>query len=175
MSAHWTPWSLHPKPAPVSDAPPLSREKIIERLNGRYVAGVPHNQALGLQVTEYDDNSVTMRLPYDERLIGNPDTGVLHGGCITSLVDGTCGGAVIVSLTKPRRIATLDLRMDYVRPGRPGADIVCRAHCYKITRHVAFVRATAHDGDIDDPVATASGTFIVFREGSPGARKVKQG
>ena len=153
----------------------LSQEEVVQRLNGKYVAGIPHNQALGLEVVAYDQGYVSIRLPYKEHLVGNPDTGVLHGGCITSLVDGTCGGAVIVALKEPRRIATLDLRMDYVRPGRPGSDIICRARCYKVTRHVAFVRATAHDGDITDPVATASGIFVVFREGSPGARKVKQG
>ena len=159
----------------MADASKLSREEIIERLNDLYVAGVPHNQALGLEVKEFERGQITMHLPYDERLVGNPDTGILHGGCITSLVDGTCGGAVIVALKEPRRIATIDLRMDYVRPGKRGSDIFCSAKCYKVTRHVAFVRATAHDGDIDDPVATASGTFVIFREGSPGARKVKQG
>ena len=103
-------------------------------------------------------------LPYREDLVGNPETGVLHGGCITSLIDATCGGAVILSLVAPRRVATLDLRIDYVRPALPHQEVICGAHCYKVTRNVAFVRASAHHGDIASPIATASGTFVVFRD-----------
>ena len=68
------------------------------------------------------------------------------------------------SLVAPRRIATLDLRIDYVRPALPHQEVICDAHCYKVTRHVAFVRATAHHGDNASPIATASGTFVVFRD-----------
>jgi uncharacterized protein (TIGR00369 family) len=96
--------------------------------------------------------------------VGNPETGVLHGGCITSLIDATCGGAVVMSLAAPRRIATLDLRIDYVRPALPHQEVICEAHCYKVTRHVAFVRAAAHHGDAASPIATSSGTFVVFRD-----------
>ncbi len=140
------------------------KDEVRKRLEGRYVGAVPHNRALGLRVVDYRPEHLTMSLPYDGRLVGNPDTGVLHGGCITSLMDATCGGAVILALTGPRRIATLDLRIDYVRPALPEQEVICDAHCYKVTRHVAFVRASAHHGDKARPIATASGTFVIFRE-----------
>ena len=148
----------------MSDSFLPQKDEIRQRLEGRYVGAVPHNQALGLRVVDYMPERLSLALPYRENLVGNPETGVLHGGCITSLMDATCGGAVILSLAAPRRIATLDLRIDYVRPGLPHQEVICDAHCYKVTRHVAFVRATAHHGDTANPIATASGTFVVFRE-----------
>lgn len=140
------------------------RAEIQKRLEGRYITGVPHNQSLGLRVTDYGPERLSLELPYREELIGYPDSGVLHGGCITSLIDGTCGGAVVLALNAPRRIATIDLRIDYVRSALPGQNVICDAHCYKVTRHVAFVRATAHHGDAASPIATASGTFVIYND-----------
>jgi uncharacterized protein (TIGR00369 family) len=79
-----------------------------------------------------------------------------------SLIDAVCGQAVLTKLPAIRRVATLDLRIDYLRPARAGATVRCEALCYRLTRQVAFTRATAHDGDADDPVASSSGTFMVF-------------
>src|SRR5690606_33514114 len=100
-------------------------------------------------------------LPYHPRLIGNPETGVLHGGAISALMDATCGAAVFQALKQPLTIATLDLRIDYLKPAAPGRDVIARAHCYKVTRHVGFVRGVAFLDDEDDPIATCSGTFML--------------
>ena len=140
------------------------KDEIRRRLEERYVGGVPHNRALNLRIVDYRPEHLSLALPYREELVGNPETGVLHGGCITSLIDATCGGAVIMSLVAPRRTATLDLRIDYVRPALPHQEVICEAHCYKGTRHVAVVRATAHHGEMASPIATSSGTFVVFRD-----------
>jgi len=87
---------------------------------------------------------------------------VLHGGMITSLIDACCGMSVFLKSGFTRRVATLDLRIDYLRPANPPEDVLARAECYKLTRHVAFVRALAHHGDLADPIASASGTFVIF-------------
>jgi uncharacterized protein (TIGR00369 family) len=123
---------------------------------------VPHNRALGLQAVAADEHGVVSELPFDPKLVGNPETGFLHGGVITSAIDATCGIAVLVRLAAPRRIATLDLRIDYLRPAVSGKNVLCHAHCYRHTSQVAFVRGLAHYGDLQDPIASAAGTFIIF-------------
>lgn len=136
----------------------------LERLadiNRRFEQGVPHNRALGLVLTDIAEARAEMRLPYSERLIGNPDTRVLHGGAISALMDATCGIAVFMALPRPMAIATLDLRTDYLKPAAPDRDVVCRAHCYKVTRSVAFVRAVAFQGDEADPIAASTGSFML--------------
>jgi len=135
---------------------------------------VPHNQAIGLRFSSVVDGRVTLALPYDEKLVGNPLTGVLHGGAITALLDAACGLAVYVKLGTPVPIATLDLRIDYLRPATPGKEVHGRAECFKATRSVAFVRCEAFhprggrgEGDL---VAVANGTFILSRGRPLGAR-----
>jgi uncharacterized protein (TIGR00369 family) len=125
---------------------------------------VPHNQALGIQFVSLTDGRVTLALPYDEKLVGNPVTGVLHGGAITAVLDAACGLAVLAKLAEPIPVATLDLRIDYLRPATPAMTVQARAHCFKVTKKVAFVRCEAfHEGADDDVVAVATGTFMIFR------------
>ena len=114
-----------------------------------------------IKVREFRRSEVTFELPYDPKLVGNPDTGVLHGGAITALLDACSGAAVFAALTEWKPIATLDLRIDYLRAGEPGQAIVCKASCYKLTRNVAFTRAVAYHEDETDPIATSMGTFMV--------------
>ncbi|MBF5041725.1 PaaI family thioesterase [Aggregicoccus sp. 17bor-14] len=141
-----------------------NKEQVIDSLNALYEAHIPHNRALGLRVVDAGTGEAWVKLPYDAKLVGNPETGVLHGGCITTLIDVACGAAVMLKLTRMVRIATLDLRIDYLRPARPGQDVVAHAECYKLTHNVAFVRALASHGDGNDPIASAQGTFILVDE-----------
>jgi uncharacterized protein (TIGR00369 family) len=117
--------------------------------------------ALGIKLVSHDVGRAVLSLPYREDLIGDPDTGVIAGGVVTTLLDHTSGAAVYAALTQPTSIATLDLRIDYMRPAKPGLALTAEAHCYKITRSVAFVRATCHDGDFQNPVATAQAVFML--------------
>jgi uncharacterized protein (TIGR00369 family) len=141
------------------------KASMLERLNHAIVRAVPFNAALGLRVDDYDRDGLVGLLPYRDELVGNPQTGVLHGGMITSLVDATCGMAVFLRLQRLTRIATIDLRIDYLRPATPPLDVRCRASCYKVTRQVGFVRAQAYHDDPNDLIAAAAGTFMIFDEG----------
>ena len=101
------------------------------------------------------------RLPYAEKLVGNPDTGVIHGGAITALLDACSGAAVFAAMTEMSPIATLDLRIDYLRAATPGRDVICHATCYRLAREVAFTRAVAYHDDENDPIASSMGTFML--------------
>ena len=135
--------------------------QLLAELNRNFMQIVPHNQALGLSITALADRFAAMQLPYRADLVGNPETGVLHGGAISALMDACCGAAVFMSLVHPAPIATLDLRIDYIRPATPGETVHAEAHCFKVTKNVAFVRGVAFHVDKDDPVATATGTFML--------------
>lgn len=126
---------------------------------------VPHAKAVGLSIVSVEKGAAVLKLPYDEKLVGNPDTGVVHGGVITTLLDNCCGIAVGMALGEMRPIATLDLRIDYMKPATPKLDILARADCYKVTANIAFVRASAYHADMADPIATAVGAFMLDAAG----------
>ena len=129
----------------------------------QFIEAIPYSRALNMSVSFLEPGIAEMEMPYDESLIGDPESGVVHGGAVSALLD-TCGGTAVVSHPDVESAtATLDLRIDYMRPATPGQKIVARAECYHVTRSVAFVRATAMDEDRDRPVATATGAFTVSR------------
>ena len=127
----------------------------------QFITAIPHARELGMFLDHLTDGIAVMSMPYDERFVGDPATGVIHGGAVFALLD-TCSGAAVMSRARsPGGTATIDLRIDYMRAATPGQRIRARAECYHVTRNVAFVRATATDDDDDLPVATASGSFTV--------------
>ncbi len=126
--------------------------------------GSPHAMALGIEVVSVDESGAVMKVPYDEKLVGEPNSGVIAGGVVTSLLDHCCGSSVHTAMKTMMMIATLDLRIDYMRPATPGKAIWAKAHCYKVTRSIAFVRAVAYDETPDDPVAAAQAAFMITGE-----------
>jgi uncharacterized protein (TIGR00369 family) len=141
------------------DPTPSDRTKIARQ----FIEAIPHARLLGMNLTQLGDGRAEITMPYDARLVGDPDTGVIHGGAVSALMDTCSGAAVMAHPEAPIATATLDLRIDYMRSATPGDQITTRAECYHIARSVAFVRATAYDNDFDRPVATATGAFTVER------------
>lgn len=137
------------------------------RLAQRFFDVLPHGRLLGLTPETVGDDDVVARLPYRAELVGNPETGVLHGGAITTLVDQTSGVAVLVALNRGEAIATLDLRLDYLRAAEPQRDVFAWARCYRWTRHIAFTQCAVYQHDPQEPVATSMGTFMRASDGGP--------
>ena len=126
----------------------------------RFASRVGHGGALGIDYIDHGPDWVELGLDYQEKLIGVVESGVLASGPIISLMDMATSMAIWVKLGRFRPQATLDMRIDYLRPSAPGRRIVGRGECYRVTTSIAFVRGLAHDGDAADPVANVTGTFI---------------
>jgi uncharacterized protein (TIGR00369 family) len=132
---------------------------------GRHMAStVPQAAALGLEFVSAAQGRGSIRVPWRADLVGDPEGDVIAGGVVISLIDHTCGLAVAsAAATMPFSTATLDLRIDYLRAAKARAGVTAEAHCYKLTRNIAFVRAQAWDDDPADLIATAQAAFMVNR------------
>ncbi len=118
-------------------------------------------KAIGATLDRTGADGVTMRLPWRADLVGDTETRVIASGVVTALLDNGCGMAVWDKIDEFKPIATLDLRIDYMRPARPDLDLLVTAYCYKLTRSIGFVRAFAYETTPDDPVAAAQAAFII--------------
>jgi uncharacterized protein (TIGR00369 family) len=134
-----------------------------------HLSHIAHAGALGLRYHDSGEHFVELALPYDEHLVGDPDTGVIHGGAITALLDNAAGFAGRPPRTTMAEIAiaTLDLRIDYMGPATPGRTVIGRATCYHRTRSITFVRAVAYHDSPDDPIATCTATFMTGTPNAP--------
>lgn len=133
----------------------------IDEAAGHLISHVPFANAIGIRILDAKEGKVRAMVPYADHLVGDPDTGIVHGGVITAMLDNVCGSSVISKLPEPMAIATIDLRIDYMRPATPGADIYCETECYRVTSAVAFVRGVAYTENPDDPIAHCTGSFML--------------
>ena len=125
------------------------------------VMSIPFMKALGAHLKTYSDAGVSVVLPYRPDLVISGAEGIMAGGALTAVLDQTCGMAVWLEMGRFQLIATLDLRIDYMRPAEPGRDVEIVAKCYRLTRSIGFVRAFAYDGHHKDPVAAAQAAFAL--------------
>jgi uncharacterized protein (TIGR00369 family) len=121
----------------------------------------PHMRRLGFEIVSLQGGICVARLPYDPQWVGDITSGVLHGGVVTSLLD-TAGGASVLSANgAPISLATLDLRIDYLRAARPEQSLFARVECYKKTQHIAFARGIAYEALESEPVASMAATYML--------------
>lgn len=119
-----------------------------------------HGDRLGIRYRDHGPDWCELALPFDPRLIGDVERGVLASGPIVALLDMATSIGVWMKRGGYLPHATLDLRVDYLRPAIAGREVIGRGECYRLTRSVGFVRGIAHDGDANDPVAHVAGTFM---------------
>ncbi len=133
-----------------------TRTHIMEVVNN-----IPHCKQLGIKALEASPGCLKLALIYSEKIIGNPDNKVVHGGALTTLMDTACGFAAVLGLSEPTIAPTLDLRIDYMRSATPNKTIIGEAEVYRVTPSVIFTRGTAyHEDAIDKPIAHCTASFM---------------
>lgn len=119
-----------------------------------------HGGRLGITYHDHGEDWAELALPYSLDLVGDPDRGVLASGPIITLMDMATSLAVWGKRNRWVPHATLDLRVDYLRPAAPGRTVIGRGECYRLSRAISFVRGQAHDGDPENPIAHVAGTYM---------------
>lgn len=128
----------------------------------RFVSNVPHSAKLGIEVLDAWEGGVRARLPWREDLVGNPETGVIHGGAVFAFLDQV-GGLANVCTTFPvfEITPTIDFRVDHLRAPEKDLAVICEAECYRLAQDVTFVRLNAWaEGREDEPVAAGLATYM---------------
>ncbi|MGE7960221.1 PaaI family thioesterase [Pseudomonas sp. NPDC089530] len=147
----------------------MEQNPIFERAT-RFLSALRHCQVLAMSVHSASKEGITLMLPYRSQIVGNPQTGVIHGGALTSLMDSACGMATLCVLPEFEVCPTLDLRIDYMHPAQPGKSVYGFAQCYRVTTDVIFTRGFAYQDDPEQPIAHVVGTFMRMGKGIKGAK-----
>ena len=126
---------------------------------GNWRAG-GHGGRLGIAFARRGEDWAELVLPYAADLAGDGAGGGIASGPIIALMDMATSIAVWIKRGRFVPHATLDLRMDYLRPPVPGQAVIGRGECYRLTPFISFVRGEAHHGDPDDPIAHVVGTYM---------------
>lgn len=151
----------------------MSNTLILEQAQ-RFLAALRHCQVLGLQVHDASPLGLTLRLPYSRQIVADPESGVIHGGAITTLMDTTCGISTVCALAEFEVCPTLDLRIDYMHPAEPNKDVFGFAECYRVTPNIIFTRGYAYQDDPAQPIAHVVGTFMRMGKGVTGDKQLKR-
>ena len=136
-------------------------ENFISTILPQLAAGAAHTGALGFVFDGLHGGDPRIRVPWREDLVGDPETGILAGGLVTTLLDHIGGLAVWTAMDDFQPIATLDLRVDYMRAARPRQTLLAQAHCFRLTPTIAFVRAWAFEETPSDPVAASQAAYVL--------------
>jgi uncharacterized protein (TIGR00369 family) len=134
------------------------------------IANVWNSKAKGLvaemdlKIERADRKGVKIRMPFNPVFCLDEEETILHGGVLTALLDSAFGLANFLKIDDIQTMATLDLRVDYLRPASSRADVIVLAECFRQTRHIAFGSGKIwFDTDDCKEVARGSATFAITR------------
>lgn len=124
---------------------------------------IPFNVLLGVKVADIAPGRASLAVPYKDELLGDERRPALHGGVISALIDACGGLAVWTNFTIADRIATIDLRVDYLRPaGKAVLTAVSRVRL--LGNRVGNVQTSVYSGDdFDTPVAEGRSVYNIRR------------
>jgi uncharacterized protein (TIGR00369 family) len=148
---------------------PRDPESLETQIGRAFEQMIPFNRVLGLKVDSLDPKAPRLRFEMRPELVGNPVRQILHGGVISATLDVVGGLAIalasIADMTEPMspesfpNIGTIDLRVDYLRPGR-GKYFIATGRVVRLGGRVA-VAHTELVNDSGEQIATGSAAYIV--------------
>lgn len=141
-------------------------------MSDAFIYKMPFNQLLGIKLTQLHDDFVQLTIDNRADLIGNFTQKILHGGVIASVLD-VAGGMVCIHrilhrisplvhseiVNKMSRMGTIDLRVDYLRPGR-GKTFTASASLLRDGNKIAVTRCELHN-EHHQHIATATATYLI--------------
>ncbi|MGQ0528873.1 MAG: PaaI family thioesterase [Panacagrimonas sp.] len=139
----------------------LLNEAASDQRQHYFVGIVPHSHAPGIRYVEHQTGRVTFDLPYREDLVGDPFTGVVHGGALGALLEfaAICPLMLVAEVKTFPKI--VNITVEYLRGAQPPLDTDARATVRRHGRRVANVRAIAYQADASKPITAANAHFLL--------------
>jgi uncharacterized protein (TIGR00369 family) len=150
----------------------MNKALILEQLKRMWNTQVPFTGMLGLEIIRFDAVEAEIRFKWQDTLIGNPVQKILHGGVTATVLDMAGGVVVAASIVehakdispqslqeKLSKLGTIDLRTDYLRPGR-GEEFITTAKIIRGGSKVAVTRMEMHN-EKGEHIAFGTGTYLV--------------
>lgn len=131
---------------------------------------IPFNKFLGFQATLIEPGRAILEVPWRDELVGDPMKPAMHGGVISALADAAGGVAIWSKLESPmQRISTIDLRIDYLRPGKLER-LAAEATTIRVGRSVGVVDVRLyHPSEHVHTIATGKGVYSIRAPQKPKA------
>ena len=133
---------------------------------------IPFNQVLGLRMERLGESDVVVRFDMRDELIGNFTRGNLHGGVISSVLDVVGGLVAFIALLRREgvqsledeadkfsRLGTIDLRVDYLRPGL-GMTFSAKGFVLRAGRKIAVARMELQNEE-ESLIAVGTGAYSI--------------
>lgn len=148
--------------------------ELLDQIKSYYLEFLPFNKVLGIAIDnlDYDTGEAVVSFPMKPDLIGNSAMGILHGGVTASVIDLTGGLSALISCVKlnegasPEVIykkltasATIDMRVDYLRPGK-GKAFVCKSRIIRAGSRIVVAKIDLFN-DRDTRIATGTATYLI--------------
>ena len=135
----------------------------LEQLRNFTERGIPFNNFLGFEVLELREGFARIKVPPRPEFVGDVQRPALHGGLISTLADSVGGIATFTKLEKDQRASTVDMRVDFLRPGNVDADLIGEGTVLRLGNRVAVAEMRIHQGDPEQPIAIGSAVYNVAR------------
>ena len=128
---------------------------------------IAFNKHLGLKVESFDPAAPKLRFDMRPELVGNPARQILHGGVISATLDVAGGLAIMLSFAQEAtitptsfpNIGTIDLRVDYLRPGR-GKHFIATGRIVRKGSRIAVIHMELHN-DEGELISTGSAAYAI--------------